>query len=409
MRQSEDKNEINKIRILLWGAGHYLEQVLGEVDEKNVYILAIIDSDKNKQGDIVKGIRILSPDDGLSINFDRILITVKESESIYKQCLSMGVEEGKIISYWGIKDDLLVSRADRIEEIIDENKALRIRLDSAPYEWGVKDTPYIYSANELLKEVIANHLSLARFGDGEFEIILGNNRPWFQNYNKELSRRLLEVLQSDKKEIMIAISQNFVLDQYAEPAADAIREYMYGEKRAQILNLLDDNKVYYDAYVTRPYMIYKDKMKASRIFKLFKEIWNEKKVIIVEGEYSRFGVNNDLLSCTRSVRRIVCPSNNAWENYDSILSQTMKISGTNDLVLISLGPTATVLAYDLAMRGIQAIDIGQLDNEYEWWLQKCDKRIPIPGKMVAECIDDNEDYIIDDEKYKNEIVCRVGI
>jgi hypothetical protein len=35
------------------------------------------------------------------------------------------------------------------------------------------------------------------------------------------------------------------------------------------------------------------------------------------------------------------------------------------LILIALGPTATVLAYDLAKKGYQAIDIGHLPSCYE--------------------------------------------
>mgnify|MGYP000128627122 CR=1 FL=1 len=37
------------------------------------------------------------------------------------------------------------------------------------------------------------------------------------------------------------------------------------------------------------------------------------------------------------------------------------------LFLIALGPTATVLAYDLFKSGYQAIDAGHVDVEYEWW------------------------------------------
>ena len=55
-----------------------------------------------------------------------------------------------------------------------------------------------------------------------------------------------------------------------------------------------------------------------------------------------------------------------------------------ELVLISLGPAATVLAFDLARKGIQALDIGQLDTEYEWFLRGVTQRVEIPGKGVAE-------------------------
>ena len=70
-----------------------------------------------------------------------------------------------------------------------------------------------------------------------------------------------------------------------------------------------------------------------------------------------------------------------------------------------MGPTATVLAYDLAKNGIQAFDIGQLDNEYHWFLSKAEKKIEIPGKSVAEvegchCPKD----LVADKKYEKQIV-----
>ena len=41
---------------------------------------------------------------------------------------------------------------------------------------------------------------------------------------------------------------------------------------------------------------------------------------------------------------------------------------------------------DVAAMGVQAIDIGQLDNEYDWYQMGVDTRVPIPGKMTAEAL-----------------------
>ena len=49
----------------------------------------------------------------------------------------------------------------------------------------------------------------------------------------------------------------------------------------------------------------------------------------------------------------------------------------NKLILIALGPTATILAYDLYKLGYRAIDIGHIDIEYEWFLRKANTKIPI--------------------------------
>ena len=79
----------------------------------------------------------------------------------------------------------------------------------------------------------------------------------------------------------------------------------------------------------------------------------------------------------------------------------------NRLVCITLGPAATVLAYDLAKVGVQAMDIGQLDNEYEWYLQGVQERIKIKGKMVAELKDHMkpEEYIC--KEYDSQILYEI--
>ena len=81
----------------------------------------------------------------------------------------------------------------------------------------------------------------------------------------------------------------------------------------------------------------------------------------------------------------------------------------SDLILISLGPTATVLAYDLAQCGYQAIDIGQLDNEYDWCKMGVKERVAIPYKCVAEVSNAHEplDSDVSDTGFINQIVDRI--
>ena len=63
----------------------------------------------------------------------------------------------------------------------------------------------------------------------------------------------------------------------------------------------------------------------------------------------------------------------------------MSNSGKCDLVLLALGATATILAYDLAKEGLWAVDAGHLDVEYMWMKIGAETRVPIPGRYVNEC------------------------
>ncbi len=130
-------------------------------------------------------------------------------------------------------------------------------------------------------------------------------------------------------------------------------------------------------------------------------------VLVVEGRKTRMGLDNDLLSSAKKIGRIICPEENAWNAYTEILSSIEKQGNNYDIILCSLGPTATVLAFDLAKKGFWAIDIGHLDVEYEWFCRKCQKKEPIRYRYVNEagCYDPEE--VNRDNVYYDQIVCEI--
>ena len=129
---------------------------------------------------------------------------------------------------------------------------------------------------------------------------------------------------------------------------------------------------------------------------------------MIEGEKTRFGVGNDLFDNVRSLQRILGPVESAFDCCDQILECAIKFSKQveNPLIILALGPTATVLACELAEFGFQALDIGHLDISYEKF--KSGSNAAVPGKytnasaggnIVDECID--ADYI-------SQIVAKIG-
>ena len=77
------------------------------------------------------------------------------------------------------------------------------------------------------------------------------------------------------------------------------------------------------------------------------------------------------------------------------------------LVLIALGPTATVLAYDLCNAGYQAVDIGHLDLEYEWFLRKDVEGGPLEFKYVDGSSRGRKIHQLQDPEYKRQIIKKV--
>lgn len=378
-------------KIVIWGTGEYASYVYKSILTSECDLIGFVDNDAEKQNSLwMNKYRVYSLKTSLDMCPDYYLVSALYShESIFSQAKELGIEN-KLIWYWNeelekykfIKNDFSLK-----EKILLNIKIAKLErmVDNAPFEYG-KTILKIKSANELLNKIFDEQCSLCRFGDGEFDMILNQERAWFQKCNSEMGKRLRDIINSNNPKVLIAIADNYGnLDKYTEDAADAIRKYMTKEKRELHMEILDKSRYYYDAYVSRPYMIYKDKeANASRIFRLYKKIFRDRDIFIVEGRHTKNGVNNDLLAGARSIKRIICPDANAYDYYDKILKNTLDTAKKSDLILISLGSTATILAYDLAMLGYQAMDLGQLDNEYEWFLMHASEREVIEGKSVSE-------------------------
>ena len=141
---------------------------------------------------------------------------------------------------------------------------------------------------------------------------------------------------------------------------------------------------------------------------LLQQIWDNQDIVFIEGDQSRLGVGNNLFDNAKSIKRVLCPATNAFDKYEDILGYIKKCLGKDKLYLIALGHTATILAYDLANAGYQAIDIGHIDIEYEWYLMKAKKKIAIPNKYVNEVKEGRINSELNDEIYLSQIIQHIN-
>lgn len=247
--------------------------------------------------------------------------------------------------------------------------------------------PQIASIDKSLDYVINNRVSVSRFGDGELALINMASIN-FQEKDKKLSDRLKEILQSSNDKIAICIPNPLLSYGNLNQDAKQFWKEHLGYHREIWYKYLNKNKLYYNTQMTRLYMDYEDKSKCGEWFDKIKQVWEGRDIVIIEGKYSKLGVGNDLFDNSKSIERILAPSENAFSKYDCILKEAKKIE-KDKLILIALGPTATVLAYDLALEGYQAIDIGHIDIEYEWFLKKSNDKVAIKGKYTNESKDND--------------------
>lgn len=269
----------------------------------------------------------------------------------------------------------------------------------------VKKPPIVKDTDETLNKIINNKVSVSRFGDGEFAIINGKSLL-FQEYDKELSNRLKKIVKSNKENHIVCIPDVFSdLTRFRDYAKNYWNNHL-NLNRHKIYRHLEMKKQYYDAFITRLYADLKNRQLSEERFNKIKKLWENRDVLIVEGVQSRLGIGNDLFSNTKSIQRIICPAKNAFADYDEILNE-VKLHKKTTLILIALGPTATVLSYDLACLDYQAIDIGHIDIEYEWYINKVEEKGSVKHKYIGEVKNGTIVEDIQDEKYEREVIKKI--
>lgn len=266
----------------------------------------------------------------------------------------------------------------------------------------------IMSDEKLVDLIVNEKKSFSRFGDGELSLMLENRFDLnFQHNSEKLKEKLAEVLHSNESNLLIGINISFNDPSiYNKKVQKNCRTFNY-LYRDLYKKVIPNEKEYGNSSITRFYIDYDntDMDGAKKRVANLKRIWDNRDLLIVEGIHTRLGVGNDLFVNSNSIRRILVPETNAFDKYNIILSKVKNRYKENDLVLIAAGPTATVLAYDLAKNNIQAVDVGHIDVEYEWMNMNTKKRVAIKGKYVNEI--KGKKYLESFEKneeYKNSII-----
>ena len=256
---------------------------------------------------------------------------------------------------------------------------------------------------DTLHYIIEHRCSVSRYGDGEFDMVWEGARG-FQQYDKRLGKRLVEVLQSELPGHIVCIPYVLKDTSFLRGYAHYFWKEYFEEHYRELGEILNFKKRYYDSMMTRFYMDYEDKTISSELISLLKEIWQGRDVLMVEGCYTVSGIGNDLYVGAHKMRRIICPAENAFIRYDEIMAAIRRQVNSGDLILLSLGMTATVMAYDLAKLGYQAIDLGHLDVEYEWFQMKAEKKTPLNNRYVNEVEGGDVVRRCDDPIYLSQIV-----
>lgn len=198
--------------------------------------------------------------------------------------------------------------------------------------------PHVMSELETLR-LVCEGRSLARYGDGEFNLAVGG-RAKAQSAHVGLSDRLRAIL-ADSGDCLVGIPN---IHSQTPKAA------FWSKYQNQAAPLLSD-RTYGSAFVTRPDSA--PWIDTPEFWAALESLWVGKSVTLVRGS-GRSLTPDDLHGAC--VTEIVAPRDDAFSGYDALLERI----GTPETALLCLGPTATVLAVDLCARGVHAIDLGHI-------------------------------------------------
>lgn len=254
-----------------------------------------------------------------------------------------------------------------LREIQNSLKDLQF-LNQYEYELGKnKVVPKIVSHKETIQMIIKNRASLARFGDGEFSLMF--DKPIkFQEEDIELSELLKKTLLEEHETILIGLADTFSsLGHYSDYGRLFWRKYWIAHRK-KVYDFINFYRVYHDTNITRPNneFITKDDNQIIESFKLLQSVWEDRECVLITGDLEK-KYEYDILSNAKKIEIIPAPAQNAFSKLNDIIEETRE-KDLNLLILISLGPTATVLVYKLALLGYQCIDIGHARKDYDFFL-----------------------------------------
>ncbi|HQO84051.1 MAG TPA: GT-D fold domain-containing glycosyltransferase [Synergistales bacterium] len=223
----------------------------------------------------------------------------------------------------------------------------------------VSAKPIRYKVNVLSEwktlERVLNRVSLSRWGDGEIKHLDGR-RNVSQVFDPSLQLALRRSFECRDKRLLVAIPNVFGNRAFTEVNPDYIASMhrRFGKKA-------DPKYIYGSSYISRgdlnPYLAW------PVYWGVMEQIWSGRDVVVVRGHEKR-AAPPGMLSKARNIAHVETPPSSAWNEYQRIFRECLT-HNQDSVFLLCVGPTATVLAVDLALKGRWAVDIGHLGMFYK--------------------------------------------
>lgn len=266
-------------------------------------------------------------------------------------------------------------------------KTLDLVGDKYHYEL-VNEKPYkpkILTVSEGIDELIASGKSFCRLGDGECKLINGVGLD-FQQPDRALAKKLLQILQDEQTACYVGIPRyywyfNEDMERRNNPYHKQYYTFQIPPIRQFFAEHCNKNKTYIDACLGG-YMSQKSVAFCKKRFKKLQTLFANKKLLIVAGETVFKNISHDFFANAAQKEFLFAPRINAWAHFDSIMQRILTYP-KDFLVVLILGPTATVLAYELSKLGYVAYDTGHVPKDYDAFMKNADRSAGAIAKFYA--------------------------
>lgn len=236
------------------------------------------------------------------------------------------------------------------------------------YRYGLFEKRlYISDTETSMRRLAKENVSFVRIGKGEIGLMRGETLPE-QRYDKHLAERLKEVLQNREKGLLVGVPYYYVYPKRNLLPSVAVYAQSIAPQRRFLLKYSLKARHYIDSGITQAYHIY-DEYDFDRHFSMAEKLLKNRNVTVICGEGVWDRLQYNLLDVCDSVEYQYAPSTEAYSQYVRILRRAQTINKER-MILVSLGPTAKPLAYDLYQSGYRVWDIGHLLKDYDCYKRK---------------------------------------
>lgn len=265
-----------------------------------------------------------------------------------------------------------MEKGDDLNKYVKKIKNLPKRIyrsvESRRYRGGkYQNSLSILSPRQTIDKLLETERSFCRFGDGEIAVIQGEGIA-FQKADRELGRRLLEILQSEDADILVGI--NYFYLNPVEGVNGFTQNFLncLQMQRKFLIKNCSKKRVYIDAAITQMYQNY-DEYDFDTHFDKLQKLFEGKKITLICGESVLNDIKYNALAVCADVEYIYGPPRDAYDQHDKLLKKALETDRERILCVI-LGPAAKVLVYDLYKNGRIAWDIGHYLKDYDSYMRQ---------------------------------------